>query len=301
MRNAISAIILTHNEEKHIDRCINSIKNEVYEIFVIDSFSTDRTIEIAKKLGAKVYLNEWINYATQFNWALDNCPIETEWVWRIDADEYLAESKESLKKIITGFEPDINGVQINRPVIFQGKLLKHGSMYPLWHLKIFRFGYARCEDKWMDEHLEITEGRKVQIKFDQIDHNLNNISWWTNKHNKYSNREVVDSFNAKHNFIITEENHIPVKEKFRGDNAQRIRWFKSKYSKFPLFVRPFILFIYRYFLRLGFLDGRAGFIWHVLQGFWYRFLIDVKIYELRKRFDGDEQKIISYLKEKYNL
>lgn len=300
-KKLISVIIMTYNEEKHIARCIRSIVDEVDEIFLIDSYSSDRTVEIAQSLGAKIYQNEWVNYASQFNWALDNCPIESTWVWRMDADEYLEKSSKKIKESINSLNSNVNGIQVNRPVVFQGRRLRFGAMNPLLHLKIFRYGYARCEVKWMDEHLEITSGEKVYLDYNQVDHNLNSISWWTNKHNIYSNREVVDAFNAKYGFITIEENHVLVKKKFRGDSAQRIRWFKSKYSNLPLFIRPFFLFIYRYIFRLGFLDGREGFIWHILQGFWYRFLIDVKIYELKKKFDGDEQKIVLYLKEKYGL
>ena len=112
MNNSIAAIILTYNEEKHISRCINSLKNICEEIFVIDSFSKDRTVEIAKESGAQVYQNPWKNYATQFNWGLKNCPITTEWIWRIDADEFLEGNLgPAMKKALAECNNEVNGVR----------------------------------------------------------------------------------------------------------------------------------------------------------------------------------------------
>ncbi|MFD1294223.1 glycosyltransferase family 2 protein [Lutibacter holmesii] len=294
----ITAIILTFNEEQHIERCINSLKESVTEIIIVDSYSTDRTIEIAQNLGVKTFQNPWKNYATQFNWALDNCGIKSEWVWRIDADEYYElNTTIDLKKTLTNLENDITGVYIKRKIVFMGKPLLHGGWFPVWHLKIWKHKRGFCENRWMDEHIKLVEGDTTKLDIVQVDENLNDLTWWTEKHNSYATREMVDLLDTK--YCIFSENSVD--PNFFGTGEQRKRYLKLAYLKFPLFVRPFIYFSYRYFFKLGFLDGKSGFVWHVLQGFWYRFLVDAKIYELQKIYKNDDQAIINYIKKTYKI
>lgn len=297
MNNTIAALILTYNEEKHIARCINSLKDVCEEIFVIDSFSKDRTVEIAKELGAKVYQHPFENQARQFNWAINNCPITSDWIWRVDADEYV---EPSLAKEVVASLPDVsldvNGIYVNKKIVFMGRPLLHGGWYPAQQIKIIRKGYGASEDKWMDEHLIIFSGRTISIDGDQTDENLNDLSWWTQKHNNYSNRESINMLLMEYGM---DDQNKEVQPKFWGTGAERKRWLKMKYVKAPLFLRPFINFFIRYILKVGFLDGRQGFIWHFLQGFWYRFLVDAKIYEIKKQFNFDDTQIKSYLIKNY--
>ena len=292
----LTAIILTYNEEQHIARCINSIKDFVDEIYVIDSFSTDNTVEISKRLGAKVFQNPWKNYATQFNWALKNCNIKTDWVWRIDADEYANEKLiENLKNQLPNIKKEVTGIYVRRGIVFLGKLLKHGTWAPRWNLKIFRNKVGSCENRWMDEHIILEYGETIQVEGYQIDENLNDFTWWTDKHNHYATREIVDMLFTKYQLGTANE----VESKLFGTNEQRKRWMKTRYINTPLFVRPFINFSYRYIFRFGFLDGKQGFIWHVLQGFWYRFLVDAKLFELKRRFKNDDNAIKAYITKTY--
>jgi glycosyltransferase involved in cell wall biosynthesis len=295
MESLISAIILTFNEEKHIERCIQSLQGIADEIFVIDSYSTDATVKIATDLGAQVYQNPWKNYASQFNWALENCPVRSKWVWRIDADEYIEEPGESIRTQIEKIPDHITGIYIKRKIVFLGKELLHGGWYPAWHLKIWRYGKGYCENRWMDEHIKLTEGESTKIDCIQTDWNLNDLSWWTEKHNAYASREMIDMLDTK--YLIFPGNQVP--PKLFGTEEQRKRWLKIRYASLPLFVRPLINFIYRYFFRLGFLDGKQGLIWHFLQGFWYRFLVDTKIYELSRKHNHNKEQLISYLKSYY--
>ena len=281
MNNSIAAIILTYNEEKHISRCINSLKNICEEIFVIDSFSKDRTVEIAKEAGAQVYQNPWKNYATQFNWGLKNCPITTEWIWRIDADEFLEGNLgPAMKKALAECNNEVNGVYVRKRIDFMGKPLLHGGWYPSYHLKVWRRGHGECENRWMDEHIRIFSGTTITVEEgNQVDANLNDLTWWTEKHNGYATREMADMLMMEYGL---DDRGKEVQAKFWGTEEQRKRWLKVKYIKAPLFLRPFINFNIRYILKGGFLDGKEGFIWHFLQGFWYRFLVDAKIYEIKK-------------------
>ncbi len=296
--NSIAAIILTKDEEKHIERCINSLKGVCDEIIVVDSFSTDRTCDIAEAMGAKVYKNPWKNYATQFNYGVYNCNIKSAWIWRIDADEFLEGNiGVAVKKALKECNDDVNGVYIRKRIDFIGKPLLHGGWYPSYHLKIFRNGHGDCENRWMDEHIRIFDGTTITVEDgNQVDANLNSLTWWTQKHNGYATREMVDMLMMEYGLDAKAQEVVP---KFFGTEEQRKRWLKMKYVKFPLFIRPFINFFLRYILKAGFLDGKEGFIWHILQGFWYRMLVDAKIFELKKKFGFDDAKIKEYLKENY--
>lgn len=295
---SIAAIILTKNEEKHIERCINSLSGVCEEIFVVDSFSTDRTCEIAEESGAKVYKNPWKNYATQFNYGVYQLPIQSEWIWRIDADEFLEGNiGEAVKQTIALCNSDVNGIYVRKRIDFMGKPLMHGGWYPSYHLKVFRKGHGDCENRWMDEHIRIFDGSTITVnEGNQVDANLNDLTWWTEKHNGYATREMADMLMMEYGMDAKAEEVVP---KFFGTEEQHKRWLKMKYIKTPLFLRPFINYTLRYILKGGFLDGKEGFIWHILQGFWYRMLVDAKVFELKKRFYFDEQRIKEYLTDKY--
>lgn len=304
----IAAIILTYNEAKHIERCIVSIKNVCKEIFVIDSLSTDNTEELAMKAGATAVLkNPWKNYATQFNWGLEHAPITTEWVWRIDADEFITPSlAEAVKELMNNEElkmnnegKTINGIYVRKRIDFLGRPLMHGGWYPQYHLKIWRRGHGACENRWMDEHIRLTDGETISIDkkgADQVDANLNDLTWWIGKHNGYATREMVDMLMIEYG-MDDEANEI--QPKFFGTGPQRKRWLKLRYVKSPLFLRPFLNFVLRYFFKLGFLDGKEGLMWHFMQGWWYRFLVDAKIWETKKRFGWDKEKIKAWIRETY--
>ena len=275
--NSISVIILTYNEEKHIERCIRNLFRITKHIFIVDSYSSDRTVEIAKSLGVVVYQNPWVNYATQFNWAFENCPINTDWTMRMDCDEYLLDELiQEVNSKLPNLPADIGGIILKRRVIFMNKWIRRGGFYPHNLLRIWRTGTAKLEDRWMDEHVVLDKGETIFFKHDMVDHNLNDLTWWINKHNSYASREVIDLMHIE-NKTTSAQN---VESTLSGEQYSRKRWVKENiYSRIPLFVRPFIYFTYRYIFLLGFLDGTPGLIWHFLQGFWYRFLVDAKIYE----------------------
>lgn len=297
--NDISVIILTHNEEKHIERCIRSLLPFVDDIFVIDSFSTDKTVEVAKSLGANVYQNTWVNYANQFQWGLDNCPIKTKWVMRMDADEYILPelAKEISELFISDLDPLITGFYIKRRVLFKNKWIKRGGYYPTWLLRIWQYDKGWIEERWMDEHIKLSSGTTKKLKNDLVDDNLNDLTWWTTKHNNYATREAIDILNTIYNFKSYDE----VVPNLFGTQEQKRRKLKHIYVKLPLFIRPFIYFVYRFFIKLGFLDGKQGLIWHFLQGFWYRFLVDAKIYEIYNIAGKDRVSILKYLREEKGI
>ena len=160
----ISVIILTYNEEIHIERCLNNAKRYAKDIFIVDSFSTDKTVEIAEKMGAKVYKHAWENYSKQFNWGLQNLPITTEWVWRQDADEYLTDGLiDELYKVMPNVNDGVNAFTCPCLRMFMGKEIKHGIL-PLILLRLFKIKYAVCENRYMDEHIKLSEGVIGELK-----------------------------------------------------------------------------------------------------------------------------------------
>jgi len=293
---SLTALILTSNEALHLQRCLQSLKGICKEIVVVDSFSTDSTKQIATGFGARFYENKFINHATQINWSIKNIEINTDWVIRVDADEYLSsELIENIKKELPTINNKVTGIRVKRLMYFFDKPLKKGGMYPIWHLKLWRNGIAQCEQRWMDERMKLTHGETIQLEGDLIDYNLNNLTWWTQKHNGYATREAIDILDKIYNFT----NSNVVAGKFFGSLEERRRWLKQRYLKLPLFVRPILFWFVRYFIQGGFLEGKRGFIWNVLQCGWYRFLVDSKIYEAYKIAGKDKENLIAYFQKEY--
>lgn len=299
MKLDITAIILTYNEELHIRRCLDKISPIAKEIFIIDSYSTDRTLEIAKEYeNVSILQNKWVNYATQFNWGLQNAPIKTKWVLRLDADEYLLpELVEELKKKVPLLNDNITGITLKRRHIFLGKWIKRGT-YPIKLLRIFCNGKAICEERFMDEHIQLLEGISIEMDNDFVDHNLNDVSWWSQKHIGYAIREAVDLLDMEYDFTGAAQSDS---NKIINNQAKRKRMTKHKYAKQPLFLRSFAYFCFRYFFKLGFMEGKEGFLWHFLQGWWYRTLVDAKVYECKKACGDNPEAIKKYIAEHWGI
>ncbi|MBU2995651.1 glycosyltransferase family 2 protein [Cellulophaga baltica] len=297
--NSISTIILTYNEEKHIERCIKNAQQFSSEIFLVDSFSTDNTVSIATELGAKVYQNKWENnHAKQFNWGLDNLPITTTWVFRLDADEYLTEDLISeINTKIPTISNDISGIVFERKMYFLNTLMTKG-MVQMNMLRLFKYQHGVCENRWMDEHIVLTKGETIQFEGYFVDDNKNSLGWWTQKHNNYAIREAIELLNIEYSLIknTQQDNEFEMSE-----DAQSKRDKKKKYADMPLFWRSFLYFIYRYIFKLGFTQGKEGFLWHFLQGWWYRTLVDAKIYEVKKACGDDKNLIKKYLLQNYHI
>ena len=270
--SAIAAIILTKNEEKDLPACLESLRGVADETYVIDSGSTDRTVEIARTFGARVLQHEFVNYAVQLNWALGTIETSADWLFRIDADERVSpQLAESLKREITALGARVTGIEIARRIIFLGRPLRWGDTYPIWLLRLWRRGRGRCEDTWMDEHMVLDGGEVVRLAGDLLHEIPKNLSEWTRKHDWYAERECRDIL-GKNNNQSCPQGQAGIKRIIK----QRV------YLHLPLFYRAFLYWFYRYFLRLGFLDGKEGLIYHFLQACWYRFLVDAKLFELQR-------------------
>ncbi|HWQ45651.1 MAG TPA: glycosyltransferase family 2 protein [Longilinea sp.] len=296
----LTILIMTFNEKIHIERCIRSVMGLTDKIIIIDSFSTDHTVPIAQALGVKVVQRTWKNQADQFQWGLEQFGSQTEWIMRMDADEYLEPDLiTELQEKLPALEPGIDGIHIKRKVFFEGKWIRFGGSYPQTLLRIWRKGKGRCEQRWMDEHMVLPPSSKtVTAKGHIVDDNLKGITFWTEKHNIYASREAADLLNRKYALFSQDTNLTGNLD----SQAKRKRFVKEKgYSRLPTGWRAFAYFCYRYFLLLGFLDGRKGFSWHFLQGWWYRYLVDVKIREIEERCSGDPEKIRELLKDQHGV
>lgn len=274
----LTIIILTKNEEQNLGKCIRSFGKTAQRIVVVDSYSTDGTAVLAKSLGAEVYEHPFENHAAQFNWALDHIALQTEWVMKVDADEeFTRELAAEIEQRLDALPQNVNGVILRRRVYFMGKWLRHGGKYPELLLRIFRVGHGMSEMKLMDEHLIVTDGEVVTFRHDFSDNNNKSLEWWINKHNWYSNKEVLDQQTKAGGEETVEETATSIQAKIK-------RLVKNHgYYSLPLFFRAHLYFLYRYYFRLGFLDGTEGRIYTFLQAYWYRFLVDAKMYECEKK------------------
>lgn len=286
----LTALILTFNEEQHIARAICSVDGLNCRVVVVDSGSKDKTVEIARQLGAHVLEHPWKNYATQFNWGLDNLPHESDWILRLDADETLSpDLVGQIKHILPTLGREVEGLTVGRRMAFMGRAIRHGGLFPVRVLRVFRHGKGRCEDRWMDEHIKVS-GKVINLPGEMLDDNVNSITWWTGKHNAYASREVIDLLNLEFAFMPQDT----VADLGSRQQAGIKRWVKEHlYASLPTGARAFAYFIYRYVFRLGFLDGREGAAFHVLQGFWYRYLVDVKIHEVKLYMDRHDADVVT--------
>lgn len=274
----VSAIILTYNEEKNIEECIKSICGWIDDIYIVDSFSTDHTLDIARKYTEKIYQHRFENYAIQRNWAQDNLHIRNEWVFHLDADERATpELCKELGEIFSSAVIDTDGFMVSRRTVFMNRWIKYGGHYPVYHLRIFRKGRGRCEDRLYDQHFYV-DGSVRTLKGDIIDTVTSDLGIWITRHRKWAVHEADQ--------VIRTINENVIKGNPKGNPIERKRWQRERYYGYPPFLRAFLYFLYRYFYKFGFLDGREGLVFHVLQGFWYRFLVDVKIYKNEKLKKG---------------
>lgn len=296
----LSVIILVYNEEIHIRRCLENLIGFAKDVFVIDCYSQDMTVEIASSFdNVTVLQNKWVNHAVQFNWALDNAPIHTKWVLRLDADEYLTdELKAEMEQRLPKLPEEFTGVVFPLRRVFMGRTIRRGGTGHIKMLRMFQFGKGRSEVRMMDEHIELTQGKTIEFKGEFADDNLNDISWWTKKHIGYAIKEAIELLDIEYGLTGASK---ASEQSLLSEDALAKRKRKLKYAKKPLFWRAFFYFCYRYFFKLGFLEGKEGFMWHFFQGWWYRSLVDAKIWEIKKQCGNDVEKMKSFINEKYNI
>ncbi|WP_394177650.1 glycosyltransferase family 2 protein [Yoonia maritima] len=266
----LTVIILCKDEALHIERAVASVRGIATRVLVVDSGSKDDTVARARDAGAEVLFHPWTTHAQQFNWALDQIKGQGGWVLRLDADEFVTPA---LANEIAAGLPNVEGLYLRRSMRFLGQDVRYGGVFPIRILRLFRNGSGRAEDRWMDEHI-VVNGVTADLKGAIIDDNRKPLDWWISKHNAYAGREVIDMLNREQSAEAT----------LASSGAKR--WIKDNiYAHLPGGFRAGAYFFYRYVLRLGFLDGPQARSFHVLQGFWYRYLVDAKLAEVRRYMD----------------
>jgi glycosyltransferase involved in cell wall biosynthesis len=275
----ISAVILTYNEGKNIEACLESICSWIGEIFIVDSFSTDRTTEIAKRYTNKIYQHPFETHNKQWNWAFKTLPLSFEWCLAVDADQIISEKLQNeLKESFKTPSLDINGYYIKRKQIFRGKWIRFGGYYPKYLLKVFKVKDVFCNEMELVDHRFYVQGKIAKLKNDIIERNLNedSMAFWIEKHSRYATLLAKETISRRN---TTPNNTI--RTFVFGTPDQRVFWLKGIYEHMPLYIRPFLYFFWRYFICLGFLDGKQGFIFHFFQGLCYRLLVDIEIHRLK--------------------
>lgn len=282
----VSIVFLTHNEEANLEACLDPVASWAHEIFIVDSGSTDRTLEIAQRYGATSFFHPFEGHTRQWNWALRNLPFSYDWALCLDADQRLTpELKTELTQLFGPDEhqppDDIDGYYIKRRQIFLGRWIKHGGYYPKCLLKLVRHRNAWCDENELLDSRFYVKGRTVMLRHDLIEDNQKerDIGFWTAKHIRYAELQAKEELMRREGIAEWQ-----IQPALFGTPDQRSLWFRRIwYLYMPLYVRPFVYYFHRYVLRFGFLDGKEGFIFHFLQALWFRLLVDIKIEELRRR------------------
>ena len=280
MKIPVSFLMLTYNEEINLRVSLPLLTDWADDIVIVDSFSTDKTLEIAGRFGAHVYPHAFESHASQWLWAMQKIEFKYHWIFMHDPDHAVTpELKQELDQVFASeVDESVDGFYVKRRNIFRGQWIKHGGYYPKYMLKIVRRGKVFFDKNEFDYRAYVP-GKKLKLKHDIIEDNLkeHDISFWIEKHNRFAARQAEEE-------ILRMNGHAAwsVKPAFFGTPDQRTLRLKVVWYKMPLYLRPFIYFFYRYLLCLGFLDGKQGFIFHFLQGFWYRLLVDIKLDDLKK-------------------
>jgi glycosyltransferase involved in cell wall biosynthesis len=297
-RAPLTLMVLTFNEERNLGACLESAAGWAAEIVVVDSGSTDRTAAIAGEYGARVVVHPFETHARQWQWALASVSLTTEWVLALDADQRLMpELRDEITERLR--QPgDTAGFYLNRRQIFRGRWIRHGGYYPKHMLKLFRRDSVSLDETELVDHHFHVSGPTATLRFDMIEDNRNeaSIGVWVEKHNRYAALQARQDARQAHE--RSGPDALPRRSLAEaGATAgaatprpatpdDRTRRLKRAWGRLPLFVRPCLYLFYRYVVRLGFLDGKEGFVFHVLQGFWYRLMVDIYMDELRGEASG---------------
>lgn len=278
----VSVLIPAKNEEDNLPACLESV-SRADEVFVVDSQSSDRSIEICEEYGAEVvqfhFNGRW---PKKKNWSLDNLPFRNEWVLIVDCDERITpELWDEISAAIQSGEHE--GYFLNRRVFFLGKWIRHGGKYPDWNMRLFQHKKGRYEnlnteeirntgDNEVHEHV-VVDGNVGYLKNDMLHEDFKDLFHWLERHNRYSNWEAK----VYYNILTGKDDSESIGGNLFGEAVQRKRFLKKIWVRLPF--KPFLRFFLFYVLRLGFLDGKAGYIYGRLLS-QYEYQIGVKLYEL---------------------
>ncbi len=274
----VSAVVLTYNEAPNVRACLESVK-DLCDVFVVDSGSDDATVAICREYTDRIHVHPYSNHASQWQWALDHLPLATDWVLALDADFVVTpELRAKLLSELVALPDTVAGIYVRHRYVFGGGPIRFGGTKQYW-LRLIRRGRARPDASDLVDFRFVVDGDVAEWPEAVVEYNRHDddISVWLRKQDKFSLRLAVEEE------LRRSGNHRwQVRPRFFGRTDERFAWLRDRWLAMPLFLRPAIYFVYRYVLAGGFLDGRAGFLYHALQGFWLRLLVDWKIEQLRR-------------------
>ena len=274
----ISAVVLCCNEDVNIRHCLQSV-HDFCDVFVVDSGSTDQTVQICREFTSNIYSHEYVNHATQWQWALTELPLHTEWVLALDADFVVSDRlKADLAERLPFLEDDVAGLYVRHRYVFGGGAIRFGGTKQYW-LRVVRVKRASADTSDLVDFRFVVQGKTERLRSDVTEYNRHDddISTWLRKQDKFSLRLAIEEELRRRRALAWQK-----APRFFGNSDERITWLRDRWLSLPLFVRPVLYFLYRYVLALGFVDGRAGFLYHFLQGWWLRTVVDWKILSMRR-------------------
>jgi glycosyltransferase involved in cell wall biosynthesis len=270
-------------EELNLESCLRSVWGWSADIHVVDSGSTDGTLAIAGQLAHHVHHHPYIDHASQIAYVIYDLPLKFEWVLLLDADNAVsAELKNSIDGVLAAPNEAVDGYYAVHRQVFRGQTVRGLKR---WWLRLVRHRNVELDDSELVDWRLTLRGTVGYLGGVITEHNLkeNDIDFWIDKHQKFSSRMAIEEALRRAGRI-----EWSVRPRLFGTPDERMIWFKSRWYTLPLYVRPFLYFSYRYFWRLGFLDGPNGFLFHFLQAFWFRLIVDVKLSDLERRIAADE-------------
>lgn len=275
---------MTKNEELNLPACLTALQGWCHPIFVVDSGSSDGTEAVARRFGAEFVPHPWEGAAKQWNWALQNLPLRSDWVLGLDADQRVPEElKQELLQAARHGPPDVCGYYLPRKQIFRGRWLRHGGYWPKYLLKFFRNGTAHCDEQELVDFRFYVRGKTLQLKSPMTEENLKewDITFWLQKHVGFVELHAREELRRRRDPPEWSLTPSPW-----GTSDQKTLWLKQWWYRLPPLARPFPYFLYRYLFRLGFLDGSQGALYYFLHDFWYELMIAVRLKELEKKTKG---------------
>ncbi len=284
----LTVLVTTRNEELNLERTLRSVHGFADQILVIDSESEDATVEIARR-----YADEVVNLPYEhgriipwiFQWGLDHLPIRNPWILILEADQAVTPAlRAELAALLARPEVAENGFFIRRRQIFRGKPLRFGGYGRKYLMKLFRRGCGELDPVEQDTRVYVRGATgKLKAPLEELNRKEEEILFYLGKHLRYAEAFAQEELRRRREKLA-----FKARGRFFGTPDERVLWLKERYYRLPLLVRPSLYFLYRYFFLLGILDGKNGFIFHFLQAFWFRLIVDVRLAELLATAPGEK-------------
>jgi len=279
----VTVLLATRDEEANLGRTLATVAPWAGQVYVLDSESRDRTVEIAREQGAEIVplayehgrIIPWI-----FQWGLDHLEIENDWILILEADQAVPEAlRREIERVVTDPAERRAGFYLRRRQIFRGKPIRFGGYGGKRLLKLFRKGAGELDPVEQDTRVYVRGAvGTLRTPLEEWNRKEDEILFYLEKHLRYA-----EAFAREEHRRRTEALAFKGRARLFGTPDERILWQKRIWYRMPLFVRPFLYFFWRYFVLLGFLDGGRGFLFHFLQAFWFRLVVDVRLAELRRQ------------------